>query len=124
MQRLSIYSIITLTLLSSNFLFSSCQNSLNAKENQQALLSEEYILELPKEDLDNHEISGLQFMREEEKLARDVYISLYSSWNQRVFNNISQSEQRHMEAIRILIDKYELKDPVLYDSVGLFQMKS
>ncbi len=124
MQRLSIYSIITLTLLSSNFLFSSCQNSLNAKENQQALLSEEYILELPKEDLDNHEISGLQFMREEEKLARDVYISLYSSWNQRVFNNISQSEQRHMEAIRILIDKYELKDPVLSDSVGLFQMKS
>jgi hypothetical protein len=26
------------------------------------------------------EIAGLQFMREEEKLARDVYVTLYQPW--------------------------------------------
>ena len=121
MQRFSIYTFIALALLSSAVLFSGCQNSLNTTQNQQTTLSEEDIYELPKEELNDQEISGLAFMREEEKLARDVYITLYSSWGQRVFNNISNSEQQHMDALRILFEKYELSDPVLSDSVGLFQ---
>jgi len=121
MQRFSIFTFTTLALLSSAVLFSACQNSLNAIQNQQATFSEEDIYELPKEELNEQEISGLAFMREEEKLARDVYITLYSSWGQRVFNNISQSEQRHMESVLILLEKYELSDPVLSDSAGLFQ---
>ena len=44
-------------------------------------------------DLSEAEIDGLLFMREEEKLARDVYITLYDIWRDSVFDNISSSEQ-------------------------------
>lgn len=70
-------------------------------------------------DLSEAEIDGLLFMREEEKLARDVYITLYDIWQDSVFNNISESEQQHMDAMLVLLDSYELQDPALV-SVGLF----
>ncbi|MEN8254688.1 MAG: DUF2202 domain-containing protein [Verrucomicrobiota bacterium] len=59
------------------------------------------------------EANDLLFMREEEKLARDVYVTFYAKWNARVFNNISQSEQRHMDAILGLLNTYGLDDPAL-----------
>ena len=68
--------------------------------------------------LTSAESEDLLFMREEEKLARDVYISLFSKWNLRAFNNISRSETRHMDAILSLLNKYELTDPV--KEAGIF----
>ena len=59
------------------------------------------------------EAADLLFMREEEKLARDVYITMYAEWGTRVFDTISQSEQAHMDAILGLLDKYGLADPAL-----------
>ncbi|WP_182865197.1 DUF2202 domain-containing protein [Rhodopirellula sp. JC639] len=40
---------------------------------------------------------------EEEKLARDVYAKLASTSNQRVFQNISRSENQHMQAVARLM---------------------
>ena len=54
---------------------------------------------LPKEPLSTAELTSLSFMREEEKLARDVYITLYNKWGVNIFTNISNSEQTHMDAI-------------------------
>lgn len=71
------------------------------------------------ETLNATEIASLLFMREEEKMARDVYIALYATWNDTVFDNISQSEQEHMDAIKVLLDKYNLVDPAA-DSMGVF----
>jgi hypothetical protein len=51
-------------------------------------------------------------MREEEKMARDVYLTLNEKWNQQVFTNIIGSESYHMSQIKLLIDKYKLPDPV------------
>ena len=62
----------------------------------------------------------LQFLREEEKLARDVYITLYSEWGVRVFDNISDSEQTHTDQVRDLLLARDLTDPVVDDTVGLF----
>jgi hypothetical protein len=59
------------------------------------------------------ESADLQFMREEERLARDVYRTLYAEWGVRVFNNISQSEQKHMDAILSLLNKYSIEDPAI-----------
>ena len=59
------------------------------------------------------EAGDLLFMREEEKLARDVYITMYAEWGVNVFDNISQSEQTHMDKILDLLDKYGLEDPAL-----------
>ena len=65
------------------------------------------------------EEAGLLFMREEEKLARDVYLVLLDKWGLRVFENIAASEQRHMDAVLYLLGKYGLDDPVL--APGFFQ---
>jgi hypothetical protein len=50
---------------------------------------------IPAGDLSQVEADALLYMREEEKLAHDVYVFLYSVWNQKVFNNIAKSEQTH-----------------------------
>ncbi|WP_419608389.1 DUF2202 domain-containing protein [Thiolapillus sp.] len=71
--------------------------------------------------LSDAEAATLVFMREEEKLTRDVYITLYDQWEHPVFNNISGSEQRHMDSMKSKIDKYGLVDPVTDDTVGIFQ---
>ena len=63
--------------------------------------------------VDEAEIKDLQFMREEEKLARDVYIFAYSQWGTTVFDNISESEQEHTDEILALLEKYNLEDPAL-----------
>jgi hypothetical protein len=62
----------------------------------------------------------LTYMREEEKLARDVYLSLYDKWQSRVFKNISVSEQTHMDAIKNLLDKYGIADPAQGKAAGVF----
>ena len=63
------------------------------------------------------ESEDLLFMREEEKLARDIYINMYGEWSLDVFYKISRSEQRHMDAIKVLLDRYNLTDPVTDEDV-------
>jgi len=72
-------------------------------------------------NLSQDEIDGLLWMVEEEKLARDVYLTLYQEWGIQVFSNIAQSEQRHMDAVLGLIEKYNLTAPDTLDQVGVFQ---
>ena len=50
-------------------------------------------------------------MREEEKMAKDVYTYFYSQFNYRIFNNISKSETVHSEAVLRVINYYKLTDP-------------
>jgi hypothetical protein len=64
---------------------------------------------------------GLIFMIEEEKVARDVYTTLYNTWGTRVFTNIAKSEQKHMNAVQNILDKYNLEAPLTLDTVGSFQ---
>ena len=73
------------------------------------------------QELSDAEEEALLFMREEEKLARDVYLGLNEQWQAPVFANIARSEQRHMDAILCLIKKYELEDPVGENAQGVFQ---
>lgn len=61
--------------------------------------------------LTNEEAATLRKMREEEKLARDVYEFLNEKWNVRIFKNISASEQRHFDAIGTLLTRYGVADP-------------
>lgn len=76
---------------------------------------------LPKEPLNAAELNSLAFMREEEKLARDVYITLFNRWGVNIFNNISASEKNHMAAVLMLLNKYGLTDPVGANAVGVFK---
>ncbi|MCA9597909.1 MAG: DUF2202 domain-containing protein [Myxococcales bacterium] len=62
----------------------------------------------------------LTFLREEEKLARDVYLTLYDTWKLMPHQNISKSEQTHMDSVKVVLDTYGLEDPVKDDTVGVF----
>jgi hypothetical protein len=80
---------------------------------------------LSAETLTQAEIDTLMFMREEEKMARDLYIRFNEVYGGtvRVFGNISRSEQKHMDAVKGLLDAYGLEDPVKKDDVGVFTDK-
>ncbi len=54
---------------------------------------------------------ALLFMREEEKMARDVYTYLDGLYELPVFENITKSEQQHMDRILDLLVHYGLEDP-------------
>ena len=75
---------------------------------------------LPYEPLHDEELAALVLMREEEKLARDVYLRMYEIWNQRIFNNIADAEQTHMDAVLRLLEKYGLNDPASDVPLGVF----
>jgi hypothetical protein len=74
----------------------------------------------PASPLSADEIAGLLFMREEEKVARDVYLTLYETWNVQVFSNIARSEQSHMDAVKTLLDRYGIADPAAGNDGGEF----
>ena len=79
------------------------------------------VADLPEQTISSDERAGLVFMREEEKLARDVYSVLFDKWGVQIFSNIAQSEQTHTEAVKTILTKYNIADPVTDDSVGVFK---
>ena len=93
---------------------------LISESSDERTLFQSYIDQLPVSQLSEKEIAGLQFMREEEKLARDVYLTLSKKWDVLTFRNISKSEQVHMDAILTLLNKYNITDPAEGNGVGLF----
>lgn len=72
-------------------------------------------------ELSAEEIAGLVFMREEEKLAHDVYVYLFAEWNAKVFDSISNSEHTHTDAILTLLNRYNIPDPVGSNAEGVFE---
>ncbi len=91
--------------------FAACDEGADLDESQdEAVVSE----------LSESEVDTLRWMREEEKLARDVYLTLSESWDDAQLVNVPKSEQQHMDALAVLLDRYGLEDPVVDDSVGVF----
>jgi hypothetical protein len=70
--------------------------------------------------LTDTEKANQMHMREEEKVARDVYNKFYELYNINIFRNIAISEQRHMDAVLNLIVGYGLTDPVADKGPGEF----
>jgi hypothetical protein len=69
------------------------------------------------------EVSWLQYMREEEKLARDVYLHFSELFpNAKILANIAISEQAHMDAIKSLLVRYNVEDPAQTTGVGEFNI--
>ncbi|NNL98867.1 MAG: DUF2202 domain-containing protein [Acidimicrobiia bacterium] len=93
-------------------------SAIEALESQLAALgiSDNYDVSI----LTQEEIDGLVFMREEEKLAHDVYVTLYDQWELAIFDNISQSETTHTNAVADLLESYGIDDPAAGNGVGEF----
>lgn len=64
------------------------------------------------------EAAMLPSLREEEKLAHDVYVALDAQAPQ--FANIAASEQTHTDAVRTLLERYNLADPAAGRAAGSF----
>lgn len=69
--------------------------------------------------LSEEEISTLEYMREEEKLARDVYVVMYDDWGAYIFTRIAASEQQHMDTMLKMLLKHNLTDSA-HPSPGVF----
>jgi hypothetical protein len=117
-------SVLLAGLFLVSFNMTGCTNSVEAEPSNilsDQAISAEVLNDLPYEEIIPEEMDGLVFMREEEKLARDVYLTLYDNWGKHIFINISGSEQKHTDAIKYLLNKYEIPDPVEEDSIGVFE---
>jgi hypothetical protein len=81
------------------------------------------LVALPIETISVAEQASLALMREEEKLAHDVYAQMDTRWgaSTQVFGNIANSEATHTEAVRQLLLRYSLVDPAGTLAAGLFQ---
>jgi len=72
-------------------------------------------------ELTQEQKDGLLFMVEEEKLARDVYLYLNELWGDSIFEKIAQSEQKHFDAMKSLVESYGLEAPTTLDTKGEFE---
>lgn len=68
--------------------------------------------------------SQLIYLVQEEKLARDVYTTLYAATGVRQFNNISSSEQTHMSLMQNILKIYGITDPTIGLVPGSFRDSS
>lgn len=75
----------------------------------------------PLSALSTTEADSLAFMREEEQLAHDVYAVSATLWGPPVFANITASEATHSAAVKALLDRYQLADPLAGLSNGTFK---
>jgi hypothetical protein len=115
----------TLLIFAAILFLGSCKKG-DLLENDQANLSNSLaaiktaVDNLPKESLEEDEKQRILFIREEEKLAYDVYKTMFDKYGVNIFQNIPNSELSHMEAMLLLINKYNLIDPMDKNPIGTF----
>jgi hypothetical protein len=66
----------------------------------------------------------LRAQAEHEKLARDTYVAYFESTGDYRFERIAASEEQHLEAIRMLLDRYDLTDPTTGVDEGEFKSEA
>lgn len=69
---------------------------------------------IEKSDMSQTEIDTLKYQYSEEMLARDIYKYFYEKYSLKAFNNISSSEQKHMDELKLIFDRYEIALPSDY----------
>ena len=116
-------------------MFSGCSPSLsengtlksNISPQEENLVIEEDMLDSENsistntQALSQEERDSLIHMREEEKLAQDVYLTLYDTWGKNIFQNIAASEATHTDAVANLLKQFGIEDPVTEETRGVFQ---
>ena len=113
MKPLAILSLLTL--------FSCQEQLLEPVINSDPVTTETQLIIDTSISLSAAEIESLLFMREEEKLARDVYLTYYQWYQSKQFGNIADSEQKHTDAVARLLAAFEIPDPVVSDEIGVFE---
>jgi hypothetical protein len=119
-KKISIFALLALILLPAGVLAAGVQGSGSMSGCPGDWAVNLSVSSVQAGALTDDEIYWLTYMREEEKVARDVYLYFNESWNVRIFNNIAASEQVHMNAIKVLLDTYAIPDPAEGNGIGEF----
>lgn len=56
----------------------------------------------------------VSYQYSEEMLARDAYVHFFKLYGDQTFQNIAESEQKHMDAVKTLLDRYSIAVPTGY----------
>lgn len=104
-MKKSMISLLLLLVGTIGMQLSAC-NKKNATDNDSTLTASEK--------------QSLAFMIEEEKMAYDVYVLMYTRWGLTPFQNIKESESRHMASVRSLMTRYGVPDPSAGNGTGVF----
>jgi len=78
------------------------------------------IVALPSGDLTDAQASALVAMAEEEKLAHDIYVALGVEHSDARLARVARAELRHLDSVRLLLDRYELTDLTADQPTGVF----
>ena len=119
-KKLSIFALLALILLPAGVMAAGVQGSSSIYGSPDDWAVTPLVSSVQTVALTDDENYWLTYMREEEKVARDVYLSLNEKWNLRIFKNIAASEQVHMDAIKTLLDTYNIPDPATGKGRGEF----
>jgi hypothetical protein len=109
MKNLKFKSIAVLMFVFGMLLFTSCNNDDEVTSN----VYDDGYKSVTMDSVEGYCYTSLLYMREEEKLAHDVYVYLYDLWNVPIFNNISKAETVHTNAVKGLLSYYDIEDPAL-----------
>lgn len=66
------------------------------------------------------ESAGLTLSREEERMARELYTLFAGKYDAAPFAQIAASEQRHYNAVGVLLVRYGVKDPSAASTAGVY----
>jgi hypothetical protein len=122
-----IYSLITVLFLIGCGSGSSDSKNTLTETSQQGVTTvntdelNKTLSTLQASSLSMQESEDLLVLREEEKLAHDVYRTLFDAHSMAIFNNIADAEQTHTDAVLSLIERYGLEDPVGDNTRGVFE---
>lgn len=106
-MKIHFVNLFALTLIA----LSACSSSENGDKLQDALDSE-------KSELTQELQDSLSYMGNEERLAYDVYNTLYEKHGTKQFTNIAtKSEYRHIQAVLDLVNKYKLNDTKSFSNI-------
>lgn len=72
-------------------------------------------------DLETSEVDILLKMKDDEKLAMDVYNALYEKWNVLIFDRIANAEEKHLNAVMLLLEGYEVEGATEIAAQGEFE---
>jgi len=119
-KKFSIFALLALILLPAGGMAAGDQGSSSIYGSPDDRAVTPLVSSVQTVALTDDENYWLTYMREEEKVARDVYLYLNDKWNVRIFKNIAASEQTHMDAIKTLLDTYTIPDPAAGKGIGEF----
>lgn len=72
---------------------------------------------------DSDVASALTFSREEERMARDLYAALADTYDgARPFSMVTNSEDRHFDAVGVLLERYDVTDPAAGKAAGTYSV--